>query len=179
VRDAGEAVELHVVLVRDACKPPGHAFSKIVGIAKALFEAVDRGVGRGEERRHTLVRPLRAPRLDGRETLAHFGDQRRTALGIRDELVFDIRIAADDPDIPEHFIKHLGRPARAPLTAQRVQRFPRRLAEQAHDDLAIGERRVVVGYFAKPGRHEGSVRPGRAMRFGGGRRMRYRRRRCR
>ena len=80
-------------------------------------------------------------------------DQQPAPPRVLDEIVLQVRIALHDPDVAEHFVQHARRTAGAALAAQLVQDAPRGRAQQAHDDLAIGERRVVVGDLAQA--HEG------------------------
>ena len=76
-------------------------------------------------------------------------DQQRAALRIVEQVVLQVRIAAHDPDIAEHFVQHARRAARAAFAAQYVERGPGFVAEQPDHDFAIGKRRVVIGNFAQ------------------------------
>ena len=58
-------------------------------------------------------------------------------------------IAVDDPDVAQHLEEHPRRAPGAPLAAQLVQHRPQVRAEQPDDDLAVGERRVVVRDLAQ------------------------------
>jgi hypothetical protein len=71
-------------------------------------------------------------------------------LRIVEQVVLQVGIAVDDPDVAQHLEQHPCRAAGAPLAAQFVQQLPHRRAEQAVHDLAIGERRVVVRDLAQP-----------------------------
>jgi hypothetical protein len=80
-------------------------------------------------------------------------DQQPPAARILDEVVLQVRITLHDPDVAQHFVQHARRTSGAALAAQLVQDAPGRRAEQTQDDLAIGERRVVVWNLAQA--HEG------------------------
>ena len=80
-------------------------------------------------------------------------DEQRTALAITEQVVLQIRIARNHPDVAEHFVQHARRPAGAALAAQLVEHFPHRGAEQADHDLAVGERRIVIRNFPQAGGH--------------------------
>ena len=104
--------------------------------------------------------------------LADFGeavvqrlDQQRAALRVVEQVVLQVRVAAHDPDVAEHFIQHPCRAARTALGARFVEHRPRLFAEQADHDLAIREGRVVVGNLAQTGRGVGGDGGGRAMRI--------------
>jgi hypothetical protein len=67
--------------------------------------------------------------------------------GAVEEVVLQVRIAVDDPDVAQHLVEHARRSPGAPFVAQILERAPGVLPKEAHDDLAIGEGRVVVGDF--------------------------------
>ena len=62
-----------------------------------------------------------------------------------------IGVALHDPDIAKHFVEYAGGAAGTVFGAQIAEQAPRVFAKQADDDLAVGERGVVVGDFAQAG----------------------------
>ena len=93
------------------------------------------------------------PLLDLAQPMAHRVDQQLPALRVVEQVVLQVRIALDDPDVAQHLEQHPRRATGAPLAAQLVQQRPTASApEQADDDLAVGERRVVVRDLAQPRR---------------------------
>ena len=81
--------------------------------------------------------------------MAHGLDQQALALGILEEVVLQVRIAVDDPDVAQHLEQHARGATGAPLAAQLGEELPHVVAQQADHDLAIRERRVVVGDLAQ------------------------------
>ena len=79
-------------------------------------------------------------------------DEQVAALRVVEQVLLEVRVAPDDPDVAEHFVQHAGRAAGAPFGAEVVEQGPAFRAEQADHDLAIGERRVVVRDLAQPRR---------------------------
>ena len=127
----------------------------------ALSKRFDRRAPRrASSCRHALRRArCRRPRVGSRVPSAASrsrpGDgaaprRARAPLRVVEQVVLQVRIARHDPDVAEHLEQHPRRAAGAPLGAQRVeQRRHTVLAEQADDDLAVGERRVVVRDLAQ------------------------------
>ncbi len=122
----------------------------------------------GDRRR---FRRRRAPRagvrgpalVDLGEPVAQRVDQRLAPLRIVEQVVLQVRVALDDPDVAQHLEEHPRRASGAPLAAQLAQQLPHLAPEQADDDLAVGERRVVVRNLAQPrrrGRRGGDIRKG-------------------
>ena len=127
------------------------------GAARRLQQLADLAIALG-------IRGI-APPLDFVQAMMQRLDQQPPALRIVDQVVLQVRIALHDPDVAEHFVQHARRTAGATLAAQLIEDAPRRLAQQADDDLAIRERRVVVGDFAQPRRRLGDgVVPARSAR---------------
>ncbi|KAG0921231.1 hypothetical protein G6F31_020411 [Rhizopus arrhizus] len=84
-------------------------------------------------------------------------DELLAALGIVQQVVLQVRVAAHDPDVAEHFVQHPGGAAGTAFSAQVAEQAPGVFAQQPADNLAVGKRRVVVGNFAQSrgccGRH--------------------------
>ena len=106
------------------------------------------------------------PLVDLGEPVPHRLDEQAAALRIVEEVVLQIRIAVDDPDVAQHLEQHPRRAPGPPLAAKPLEDRPHVRAEQPDHDLAIGERRVVVGDLAQPGRFGVHVRD-----VGSGRRL--------
>src|SRR5439155_19883914 len=123
------------------------------GLGELLRDAVDRSLRRGKETPDfRIARRLGAqlaPRFELTQAMAERADQRLATAGIAEQVVLQIGIALDDPDVAKHFEEHSRRAPGATFAAQILQQRPHRLAQQANDDLAIGERRVVVWNLAQ------------------------------
>ena len=74
-------------------------------------------------------------------------DELPPPLRIVEQVVLQVGIAVDDPDVAEDLVQHARRAAGAPFGAQIIEHRPGGLAQQADDDFAVGERGVVVGDF--------------------------------
>lgn len=92
------------------------------------------------------------------ETVMQGVDQHATTLDAVDQVVLQVGIALDHPDVAEHFVEHAGRSPGAALAPQLIEDRPDPLAEQTDDDLAIGERVGLYGISRSRGpvcgRHE-------------------------
>jgi len=161
VRDPGQAVELDVVLRRDAAQHAARALAQGVHFTEMVSEPLHRGARCGQQLAHVgvargiggagLRRGLPAA-LDLAQPVLQRVDQQRAALGAVEQVVFEVRIALQDPDVAQHLVQHARRAAGAALLAQQVQQLPRAHAQQALHDLPVGERGVVVRNLAQAGR---------------------------
>ncbi len=157
MRDAREAVELDIVLARMAAQYAQDAFAQLQRVFEFGSKLIHRRVGKIEQALHLLIELLfgvacifgsHAARFNGGQAMAQGADQGFTPLAVGEQVVFQIRVAHEHPDIAEHFVQHLRRASGAALFAQGVDDVPCFAAQDAQHDLAIGEGRVVVGYFA-------------------------------
>ena len=78
-------------------------------------------------------------------------DQLATALGRVQQVVLQVGVALHHPDVAQHLIEHAGGAAGLALGAQQAEHLPGALAQQALDDLAVGEGGVVIGDLAQAG----------------------------
>ena len=162
VRDARHAVELDVVLARDRGEAARHLAAQAARLGELVLEGVDRDARRAQELGHVGAAlrvgiVARAPLVDFVEAMAHRPDQHVQAPRAVEEVVLQVGIALHHPDVAQHFVEHARGAAGHALRAQLVERVPCILAEQADHDLAVGERRVVVGDFAQACGHGGSI----------------------
>ena len=97
----------------------------------------------------------RAALLDLAETVVQRLDQLGAPARVVEQVVLQVGVALDDPDVAEHLVQHARRAAGAALAAQEAEHLPGARAEQADDDLAVGERGVVVGNLAQARRRAG------------------------
>ncbi len=137
----------------------------VVGAREALQNAARPLAQRGEfvkvpvEARYGLARELQqlndpgvarrigrvAPTRHLRKTMVQRLYQQAAALGRIEQIVLQIRVAVDDPDIAKHLIEHARRSAGAPHAAQFVEHLPSRQPQQPDDDFPIRMRGVIVG----------------------------------
>ena len=167
VRHAREAVERDVVLLRRAAEHAHGLCPERHGVAERALEAQHGGARRSNELRHIEValgigvaacqRILLPPLLDLVQPMHQRHDEEPPALRVVDQVVLQIGIALDDPDVTQHLEEHSRGATRAPLAAQLLQHVPQRRPEQADDDLPVGERRVVVRDLPQPRRVGGGI----------------------
>jgi len=90
-----------------------------------------------------------AARFDFVKPVTKCFDKQTAAIRIGNQVILQIGITIDHPDVPEYFVEHTrGAAGDAPGT-QFVQQVPRRLPKQANDDLTIGKRRAVIRDLAQ------------------------------
>ena len=112
-------------------------------------------MGRSDQAGH-LGGPLRiftdgilAALLDFVEAVAQGFDQRAAAVAVGEQIVLQVGVALHNPHVSQHLVEHPCGAAGYTLGAQRIERLPGFGAKQPDDDLAVGERSVVVGNFAQ------------------------------
>jgi hypothetical protein len=159
VRDAREAVELDVVLGGDAREDTDRALPQVPDGAELRRERLDR-VAReleqlADDRVAAGVGRRRAALLDLAQAVVQCVDQLRASARVVEQVVLQIGVSLHDPDVAEHLVQHACRAAGATLAAQEAEHVPRARPEQADDDLAIRERRVVVRNLAQARRGAG------------------------
>ena len=148
VRDARESVELDVVVLRHLAQHALGALAQRVRVGEFLLEGLDRLLGERDQLLHTVRAIFRgglgvlgtvggAALFDFAQAVVQRAHQHLAALGIFEQVVLQVRVAAHDPDIAEHLVEHPRRAAGAAFPAQFVQDAPGFLAEQADNDLAI------------------------------------------
>jgi hypothetical protein len=157
VRHARKSVERDVVLGRVAGEHAHDAPADLCALGERARKRVDGGM-RGLEKRPDLGVALGvAPRvfdatlLDLVQAMAQRVDEKLLALRVLQKVVLQVGIALDDPDVAQHLEQHARRPAGAALAPQLLERAPHVGAKEPDDDLAIGERGVVVGDLPQPG----------------------------
>jgi hypothetical protein len=124
VRDALQAVERDVVLARVAAERALHAPAQRRRFRKPFGEAVD-GAARGIEQPADfavavrIVRGItRAPLIDRVEPVMQRVDEQLAPPGVVQQIVLQIGIALDDPDVAQHLEQHSRRAAGAALAAK-------------------------------------------------------------
>ena len=138
---AREAVELDVVFGRQAAEgllhlaaQLGHARETLAELHHGLSghgqQLTDQGVAGGVHTRGTALLHLTQAVLQGL-------DQQFTAGRVVQQVVLQIRVALDHPDVAQHFVKHAGRSARAALASQIVEQIPSRLTQQTQHDFTV------------------------------------------
>jgi hypothetical protein len=130
-------------------------------------KAVDRQLG-GFDQTLDLGRTLRivafgrlTALFDLNQTMAQCSNQCFAPFAVIEQVIFQVGVALDDPDVAQHLVEHARRTAGDALARSSSSIAQLIGAEQADDDLAIGKRSVVVRYFAQAGSHgsnRGSVK---------------------
>ena len=72
-------------------------------------------------------------------------DEQQPAASVVQQIVLQIGVALDGPNVAQHFVNHAGGAAGAALAPQFPQNRPRVASEKARHDFFVGKRRVVVG----------------------------------
>ena len=160
VRDAREAVELDVVLGRDLGE---HAHGALPQVPHRRGTAPR--TPRPRARDSASSSPTTASRAGSAPGVRRFSTSPRrwcsasiselAPARVVEQVVLQVGVALDDPDVAEHLVQHARRAAGAALAAQLAEHLPGARAEQADDDLAVGERGVVVGDLAQARRGAG------------------------
>jgi len=159
MRDARQAVELQVVA---RGTPAEHAAGRLAQVphgTELRREGFHRGPRGGQQFTHQRV----ALHVGGRvaapghlvQAVVQRLDEQGAALGVVEQVVFEVGIALHHPDVAQHLVEHARAAAGAALLAQPVQNLPTARAQQADHDLAVAERGVVVGDLAQARRQAG------------------------
>jgi hypothetical protein len=110
-----------------------------------------------------------SPALDLAQTVIQRVDERIATAGIIKQVILQIGITTNNPNIPKHFVQHARGTTGLPCGAQAGQQVPRAITKQPDDDLAVGEGCVVVrdlaqarrlGAFRRVSQQGGKVRWG-------------------
>jgi hypothetical protein len=156
VRDARHAVELDVVLARVAAQQALGARPQCGRLGEGGVEAPHGSLGRQQQLAHEAVALRVAARVAALfnfvQAMVQGFHQQLAPLGVVQQVVLQVGIALDDPDIAQHLVQHARGAAGAALLAQPVQDFPGAQAQEPDHDLAVRERGVVVGDLAQAGR---------------------------
>ena len=156
MRYARQAVEANVVTVRMARQDAHRAPAQLLRCTKRLRESVDGRIRAVDERRDLDIQfhvGTGAPALvDLHQAVAKRVHEEFAPLRVVQQIVLQIGIALDDPDIAQYFEEHPRRTPRAALAAQYLEQTPHVQAEQPNHDFAVGERRVVVRNLPQPHR---------------------------
>ncbi len=155
VRDAREGVETQVVGVRVAFEPPARLAAQFGDFLEVRGERLDRRLRQLDQRAHPVVeRGIRgvATLVDLGEPVLQRLDQQRAPTRVVEQVLFEIGIAANHPDVTEHLVEHPCTAASAALATQLLEQRPAFGAEQSLHDLAVRERGVVVGDLAQASR---------------------------
>ncbi len=154
VRDARVRVEADVVGARVATEftpgPPAQG----IGVGERLLEGrygPPGGLEQPTDLRIALAVGGVTPAVDLAEPVVQGLDEQRASPRVVEQVLLEVRVAPHHPDVAEHLVEHAGRAAGAPLRAQFVEQLPAARAKQPDDDLAVGERGVVVRDLAQPG----------------------------
>ena len=146
MRDARKAVEADVVRIGDSGQTALHFGTALDELREAVVEAAHGGARLGDEAKHVGI--ALGALANGLKAAAHLAHKQFAALRVHDQVVDQIGIALDRPDVAEHFEEHAGGAAGAARAAKRLNRVPGLFAQETDHDLAIRERRVVVGNLA-------------------------------
>ena len=130
VRHPRQAVELEVVLGRDAPEHPARGLAQVPHSAEMRREALHRIAGRAQQLGHQFIALGIAVRAAAAlhlvQTVVQRVDQQLPALRVVEQVVLEIGIALHHPDVAEHLVQHARRAPGAPLLAQQVRAVPRR-----------------------------------------------------
>ena len=74
-----------------------------------------------------------------------------SAAWVVQQVVLQIGIALNHPNITQNLVKHASRPACAALVSKLIEEVPGTISQQTNHNFSIGETCVVVGNFAQTG----------------------------
>ena len=147
VGDAGETVEVDVVLARDFGQAAQGAFTQFNLLREPAFEIPDRracGFHQGQG-----IGVFVGARRDLVEAVMQGVYQRTVPLSVFQQVILDKGIAEHHPHITQHLEQHArGTPGLAG-TAQAVEGIPHLVTEKPNDDFTVGKGGVIVGNLAK------------------------------
>ncbi len=150
--DSRECIEANIVVASVLEKQAPRALAHLLEFPESPFE-LQHGLARGAQQlsdlgvTHLIGRI--APLFQFTQTVVQCLDQLPPALRVVEQIVLQVGVAVDDPDIAEDLVQHARRAAGTPLGAQIVEHRPGGITQQAYDDLTIGQRGVVVGDFTQ------------------------------
>ena len=75
--------------------------------------------------------------------------QKPASPGVVEQVVLQVGVALDHPDVAQHLVEHARRSAGTALGAQGLKQVPAAFAQQANHDFSVGEAGVVVGDLAQ------------------------------
>src|SRR3954469_10866754 len=78
--------------------------------------------------------------------------------GSLEQIVLQVGIARDRPNVAEHFVQHARRAAGATLSTQPIQQVPGLFSQDTDDHFVVGKRGVVVRDLAQACGHAESMR---------------------
>ena len=136
-----QAIELDVVFGRQAAQGLLHLAAQLGHAGEALAELGHGLAGHGQQLAHQGiaggVNARSAALLHLAQAVLQRLDQQFAACRVVEQVILQIRIALNHPNIAQNLVKHAGRAARAALTAQIVEQVPCRLAQQPQHDFTV------------------------------------------
>jgi hypothetical protein len=154
------------------CSTARRAPAQLGDLAELLGEAVDRRRRRRQQLADDAIAlgidRRRAALLDFVQAVMQRVDQQLAPPRVVEQVVLQVRVALHHPDVAQHLVQHARRAAGAAFLPQPVQDLPGPGAEQADDDLAVGERGVVVRDLAQARRGVGQLGGAGDLAEGGG-----------
>jgi hypothetical protein len=103
VRHSCEAVEADVVAARDSRETAQRTLAQVDCLFELALESIDCGGRRVEQTRDLLERIL-PPRLNLPQSMPHGFDERDASAWIVEQIVLQIGIACDCPDVTQDFV---------------------------------------------------------------------------
>ena len=140
-----QPVEHNIVRLGDFAQTFQNLPPLLARFVKTAVKTLDRLFRRHNQ--HIDLRIVVAAFADFVQTVAHFAHQRGAAFRMLQQIINQIRIAHDHPNIAQYFKQHPRRTSSFPLTAQVLQNLPRPVAQQSDDDFAVGVGSIVIGNF--------------------------------
>ena len=155
MRNPGQSIKLDIVTGRVALEDPLGLFAQLSHRVELPVKARDRLTRHVEQITHQTVTfgifLGGATALDFGQAVMQRLDQQMATLGVVQQIILQIRVALNHPDVTQNLVEHAGRTAGAALATQFLQQIPGRIAQQAQDDLTVGKRGVVVGDLSQAG----------------------------
>ncbi len=167
VRHARQRVELDVLAVGVARQHAARALAQIPHLREVAGEAAHRLLRHGQQFAHRGVTHRivvrRAALLDLGQPVRQRVDQCAPALGVVEQVVFEVGVALHDPDVAQHLVQHACRAAGAAFGAQAATTRPTR-ARRAGESRSRDRRRTCSCRGSRAGAARLGQRPGARLR---------------
>ena len=114
--------------------------AQLCGLLEPLLKRLDRFAGKVKQTCHLIVAPEVVPEaafVDLAQAMLQGFDQQFAAFGVVEQIVLQVRIAANHPNVTQDLVQHAGRAAGAAFAAQIKQQRPRLFSEQAADHFSV------------------------------------------
>ena len=147
MRDPRQTIKSNVVAARVADQRFQYPMAQGGGVFKMALKGVNGCLRRIVEFKHLVV--TLAPFVDFVQTVAQSQKHGFATPEVGEQIIFEVRIALNDPNVPENLVEHSRRAPRHALATQFIEDGPVLLTKQTNDNFAVRKGSVVVRNFAQ------------------------------